>query len=216
MINPDEITSYNLKTPQLQKTLIFWLLVAGKTAKVIAKAQEQVFNELESLWARDYSGSIPKPFQLIKDLCERRKGSEWLAKILKKNGIGCYKVKAQGMIQLAHAELDLCTCKPEDLEQISGIGMKTSRCFILHSRENTDCAGLDVHILSFLRDIGCKDIPDSTPGSAKKYREIEAKFLKICHKVERTPAYLDLLVWRIYSKHTHLKRTLIDVIHHLV
>lgn len=36
MIDPNHITNYNLSEKELQYNLMFWLLVAGKTAKVAA------------------------------------------------------------------------------------------------------------------------------------------------------------------------------------
>lgn len=223
MIDPDHITNYNLSKKELQYHSIFWLLVAGKTARVIAPRMKLVFEELEYLWARDHSKRLlftlnvnlghypPYPFQLIKNLCKRRNDSEWLARILKKNGIGCYKNKAKGMIELANSNLDLRKCSPDDLEKIHGIGMKTSRCFILHSRKNAQYSGLDTHLLRLMRDLGY-DVPESTPSTKKKYLEIEQMFLDMANKTNKTPAELDLIIWRVYSSHKHLKPILLKIL----
>lgn len=214
MVNPNKITNYKLSTSALQEHAIFWLLVAGKTAKVISKRMKLVFNHLQELWIRDHKHAhqIPVfPFDLIRDLASRRRGSDWLAIILKQYGIGCHGVKAKGMIQLARAAINLRKCPPEALEAICGIGMKTARCFILHSRRNAQCSGLDTHLLHLLRDLGF-DVPRSTPGSRKKYLDIEHLFLEIVSRTTKTPAELDLLIWRVYSNHRHLIPLLVKIL----
>jgi len=92
----------------------------------------------------------------------------------------------------------LRTCSIDELESIFGIGRKTSRCFVMHSRRNAQCAGLDTHILKFLRSKG-HDVPKSTPGSKKKYLEIENLFLKYAKKSNKTIAKFDLDIWKKYA-----------------
>lgn len=212
MIDPNNITNYNLNNYQLQKELYFWVLVAGKTAAVIAKRLELVLFDLKKLWKKDNPNKKPPPpFKLIADLCNKRKGSLWLANILKKNGIGCHQSKAKGLIQLATSKLNPKKCTIEDLEKIHGIGFKTSRCYLLHTRKDAQCAGLDTHLLDCLKSLGY-NVPDATPGSKKQYLQIEKIFLNLAHKVKRSPAELDLLIWRVYSSHKHLKSMLIKIL----
>jgi len=195
MVDPNDITRYNLSHRELEFYLTFWVCVAGKTAKTISAALERFWTDL---------GCKPSPFKTLQQLSQKQ-----IAAKLKKHGIGCYNQKAKTLYLLAHSNFNLRTCTVEDLESISGIGKKTSRCFIMHSRKEANCAGLDVHLLHFLRDLGLQNIPNSTPGSSRKYKEIEAEFLKLCQLVNKPPAKLDLLVWRVYSQHTHLKKRLI-------
>jgi len=75
--------------------------------------------------------------------------------------------------------------------------MKTSRCFILHSRKDSRYAGLDTHILKFLKGYGFK-VPKATPAK-KKYLELEQQFLYIADSQNKSPAELDLEVWNAYS-----------------
>ena len=75
--------------------------------------------------------------------------------------------------------------------------MKTSRCFIIHSRKDANYAGLDVHILHFLKDMGY-NVPGQTP-LRKQYLEIEKIFLDIVRKSEMSVAEYDLMIWRKYS-----------------
>jgi len=183
MINPSNITNYNLTEPELEEVLIFWICVAGKTAATIAKGVEKLLTDLKG----------GTPFAKIKGY-----GYERLANKLKECGIGCYTLKAKSIWSLVNSHLDLRTCSLEDLESIIGIGRKTSRCFVMHSRRGAKCAGLDTHILKFLRSKG-HEVPTSTPGSAKKYFEVEQLFLKYVKESGQTTADFDLNIWRNYA-----------------
>ena len=121
----------------------------------------------------------------------------WLSHLMKRSGIGCYSNKSLGFVELAYSNLDLKTCSPEDLEKIRGIGPKTSRAFLIHSRPNQKYACLDVHLLRFMRDLGY-DVPINTP-TGKKYKQIEQLWLKLANKSGMTLAEFDLTIWRKYS-----------------
>ena len=183
MIDPSNITDYNLTPHKLEEALLFWICVAGKTAKTIAPRLDNLLNSLEG----------NSPFEKIKNT-----GLDQLSVKLKENGIGCYSIKAKSLWDLVNSGLDLSTCTVDDLEGVYGIGMKTSRCFLIHSRSETNCAGLDTHVLKFLRDMG-HDVPRSTPGSKKKYKEIEQLFLNYVNDSHMSVAELDLYIWRLYS-----------------
>lgn len=189
MIDPYNITNYNQTEEQLQEVLLFWICVAGKTAVVIAR---RLTNLLDSL-------NGDSPFDKIRGVKK-----DLLPQLLKKHGIGCYNLKAKSMWELVNSNIDLNHCSIEDLEKITGIGRKTSRCFLIHSRPNIKCAGLDVHILNFLRSKGHK-VPKSTPSGAKKYREIESIFLKYVKKSDKSVANFDLKIWARYARGKELK-----------
>ena len=116
---------------------------------------------------------------------------------MKQCGIGCFNNKAITFNQLAFSNIDLMNCSVEELEKIKGIGMKTSRCFVIHSRKNANYAGLDTHILKYLRSLG-HDVPLSTP-SGKKYVEIEKIFLSLVEKSGKTLSEFDLSIWKEFS-----------------
>jgi len=183
MIDPSKITNYNLTEPELEEVLIFWICVAGKTAATIAKGVEKLLTDLKG----------GTPFAKIKQY-----GCDRLVDKLKECGIGCYTLKARSLWTLVNSDLDLRTCSLEDLESIPGIGRKTSRCFVMHSRRGAKCAGLDTHILKFLRSKG-HEVPTSTPGSKKKYLEIEQTFLKYAQASGETAADFDLNICRNYA-----------------
>jgi thermostable 8-oxoguanine DNA glycosylase len=86
----------------------------------------------------------------------------------------------------------------EELEKIPGLGLKTSRFFLLHSRKDQQVAVLDTHILRWMRSRGWK-APKATPP-LKKYKELEVAFLMECVWSGMTPATLDLFIWKMGQK----------------
>lgn len=183
MIDPSRITNYKLDNNGLEENLLFWVLVAGKDSRTIARGLDGVLN--------DIGGYEKSPFEALRDYHGN------LANLLKRNGIGCYNQKAKALKELVHSEIDLRNCSCEELEEIWGIGMKTSRCFLIHTRKDAKVAGLDTHILKFLRDKGI-DAPESTP-SGRKYIELEKVFLSYVPK-GKSVAEFDLEVWNKYSR----------------
>lgn len=184
MIDPVHITNFNATDNQLEEVLLFWVLVAGKTAKIIAQSLENILNSL--------SGSTP--FEKFRKV---RKNN--LPKLLKDRGIGCYNLKAKAVYDLVHSKINLRTCSVEDLEKIYGIGAKTARCFLIHSRPDANCAGLDTHILKFLREKG-HDVPKGTPSSKKQYVSLEQLFLNYVKEANKSIAEFDLEIWNSYAK----------------
>jgi thermostable 8-oxoguanine DNA glycosylase len=183
MVDPTKITNFNLTGNQLEEVLLFWVLVAGKTASIISKALEKILNSLE--------GSTP--FEKIRGVEKNN-----LPGLLKDHGIGCYNNKAKAVWELVNSNLNLRTCSVDDLEKIYGIGPKTSRCFLIHSRPNMQYAALDTHILKYLRDSG-RVVPKSTPTSKKLYRKFEKEFLDDALYYGYTVAEFDLALWNKYS-----------------
>jgi hypothetical protein len=202
MIDPTDITNYNLSTEELEEHILFWVCAAGKNGRTAARTLEVFLNMIT------WNGMTP--FQAIRNKCsddnmpddiieENFSDYKNMTDLMKMAGIGCYNHKSRSFSELAYSKLDLKSCTPDDLEQIYGIGMKTSRCFLLHSRENARCAGLDTHMLKFLRAKGVKDVPKSTPTSRKQYLRLEKEVLKFADKEKMTPADFDLKVWNKYS-----------------
>ena len=117
---------------------------------------------------------------------------------MKNCGIGCYNIKLETFISLANAPINLKTCTIDELEAIKGIGPKTARCFLIHSRPNQQLAGLDRHILRFLRDQGY-NVPKHTP-TGKKYKQVEQLFIQEAQKAGKDIATFDLELWNKYRK----------------
>lgn len=188
MIDPSNITNYNMDEYELQEMALFWICVAGKTAMTISRCLDNLL--------KDIGAKEKNPFEVIENI-----PNEDLVDKLKENGIGCYTLKARAIKELAISDMDLRKCSINDLEKIYGIGMKTSRCFVIHSRPGAQCAGLDTHVLKFLRSKG-HEVPKSTPGTKKKYLELEQLFLHYVKESGKTAAEFDLEIWRKYSAGT--------------
>ncbi len=187
MVDPINFTNYNRTDNELQEAIIFGMLVAGKTALTTSRMLDALL--------RDFDHIGNNPFEIFSRFELDRVPR--LSVVLKDYGFGCYNMKARGLYQLVRSGLNLRTCTVDDLETIRGIGMKTSRLFVLHTRKDARCIPLDVHILHYLRDLG-HEVPKVTPGSKKKYLIIERLAMQIARKEGKTFANWDLDVWNRY------------------
>jgi thermostable 8-oxoguanine DNA glycosylase len=182
MVDPINATDYHRSIDELEEFLLFCIAVAGKHAGRTAINLEKLFK-----FTRYPDES---PFYQIQDISEM-----WdLPDLMKSIGFGCFNIKAKGLLQAANSGLDLRKCTVEDLESLYGVGMKTARYFILHSRKNAEVACLDTHVLKWLSYYTGYEVPDHTP-TKKKYLELERIFLKIAETMKISPAALDLKIW---------------------
>jgi thermostable 8-oxoguanine DNA glycosylase len=90
--------------------------------------------------------------------------------------------------------LNLRTCTVADLEAVHGIGPKTARMFLLHSRPAQRVAVLDTHILAWLRSAAWPTCRARRRRRASTTR-LELAFLDLCDKAGADPASLDLTHW---------------------
>lgn len=185
LVDPNNITKFDMQEDELELLLLFWICAAGKKAVVASRN----LSGLLTLGSGRFGHA--SPFSIV-----RAFGVDLTAQ-MKLHGIGCYNNKSRSMLELASSGIGLKTCGVAELESISGIGPKTARCFLMHSRRGVRHAGLDTHALKYMRDQGL-DVPKSTP-SGRKYLELEAKFLELADKSGKTLAEFDLDIWRSYS-----------------
>ena len=171
----------NRSTQELQEFLLFAIAVGGKTAKQVSVALP-VFLSMET-------GTTP--FSRIRNMIKKHR----LLWCLKKARLGKYKRLNRAFREVVDCSLDLHNCSVEELERLYGIGPKTSRYFILHTRENANVAALDTHLLRWLSKQGY-DAPNHTPASTKRYAELEAAFLHEASERGFSPAELDLRIWQ--------------------
>lgn len=188
MIDPTKITNYNLTVPQLEETILWWVCAAGKKGIPAAKALDKLLNTL----FHEYGGKTP--FEHIR---YTKTGN--LAFHMKESGIGNYTQKSNTFHLLAASNLNLQTCSLQELLSIKGIGPKTARAFLVHSRPNQKVAALDTHLLKFLRHQGIM-APKSTPPSGKKYFSLESAFISICDLRGLSYADTDLAIWNHYRQ----------------
>ena len=191
MINPEKVTNYDQTDRQLEEFILFWVCAAGKNGRTAARCLDKFLTDTAATYQKN------TPFRTILSVHALFD----LSSMLKYCGIGCYTSKAKTFYELAVAkhkgELDLRTCTANDLETIHGIGPKTARCFLLHSRKNAQVAGLDTHLLKHLKNLGY-DVPKSTP-TGKKYLTLEKIVLSLAKEAGMSPADYDLMIWNKYS-----------------
>lgn len=185
MIDPSDVTRFDRSDHDLQEFLLFCIIVAGKKASVQAvKLEAFLYPE---------PGLRDTPFSILRRMV--RDGD--LLAHLKRVGLGQYS-----RLERVFAEvlaLDLRSCSSDDLEMIKGIGPKTARYFLLHSRKDQQLAVLDRHILRWLSQRLNLRAPVSTPSSKVKYRELEQAYLDYCRDQSVSPADLDLAIWNWHA-----------------
>jgi len=191
MIDPSKITINNATDEELEELILFWVCAAGKNGRTAARCLDKFLKLISSPYGKPMSSIFN--FNSLYNLPDT----------LRACGIGCYNSKAKSFLQLAiecvSGRLNLRTCTTDDLEKIHGIGMKTSRCFIIHSRKEARYAGLDTHILKHLKINGVDNVPKSTSGTKKEYLRLEKEFLKLADEINMAPAEYDLMIWNKYS-----------------
>lgn len=182
VIDPKNVTDYSREDNELQTFWLFCILVAGKNSDTTSRALTKIVADLAP-W--------DNPFDGIK-----RIGFEGLQDILRKYKTGQYDRIARAIWQ--SLDIDLRTCSVEDLTKIHGVGPKTARFFLLHSREFCDEIVLDTHILRWMREkCGIENVPDNTPQNPTRYVELS----EICKDLmeQNYPglslAKIDLLIW---------------------
>lgn len=193
MIDPREMTKYDCTDNELEERILFSCCVAGKNAMSTARGLHSFFNTIECFSI--FKSSPFKQIQCVKS----RFGYDFIIETLKRSGIGCYNNRARTFSDLIDKKLDLKTCSVKDLEEVWGIGEKTSRFFILHTRPNVRYAALDTHIRKHMESLGIK-FPKGQP-KGKRYKKLEDDFLRLADQSGMTVAEYDLHLWNLYAGH---------------
>ena len=195
MIDPYKITNYNRNQYELEEFLLFCIVVAGKTAYI----QAQKLNDfLVSVNTRLCMPEYINPFQSLKSAEQHG----ILMEEIQKAKLGQYKKIYAGFKYISEHNLDLTKTTTEQLELVPGIGMKSSRFFLLHSDETyqDNIAILDTHILKFIKENIDNRAPKSTPTIRVTYKYWEDVFLYWCELNNKNVADFDLEVWKSYAR----------------
>jgi hypothetical protein len=184
MIHPTSITQFNRSNRELEAFWLFSMFVAGKNSDFAAAKVHAVMNKF---------GPEAEPITHMRLLTE-----QGIEDLLRSCRVGQYGRLTKAI--LGTMKVDLRTATLAELMAIHGVGPKTARFFLVHSRENCQHAVLDVHILHFLRDNGFPTAPKQTP-SDKLYLFWEKVFLDFCDiNYHGTPIpIIDLDIWTKYS-----------------
>lgn len=173
----------------MEEFLLFTLIIQGKNSEIQSKKLEHFLVYLSHITGED------SPFRMVNIALHWDDGDDdesLLIKALKKFGLGQYSRLMQAIGDVIFLR-DLTTVTTDELEACFGIGPKTSRFFIMHSRPGQQFACLDTHILKWLGEQG-HEVPKNTP-QGKEYQELEKIFLNYCVEAGKTPAEMDLAIW---------------------
>jgi thermostable 8-oxoguanine DNA glycosylase len=185
MIDPTDVTKYDRTEEELQEFWLFCIIVAGKTAVVQARLLEAFFQ------ANNLSDQTP--FRMLAKL-DLNGG---LLQAIMDSRLGQYNRLEKAF--RASIPLDLKTVTTSDLEAIPGVGAKTARYFLLHSRPNQRIAALDTHMMKHLRSLGLTTMK-TTPPAGPKYQELEEAFIDLADKANMSVADYDLMLWNLYAR----------------
>lgn len=183
-INPVDITDYQRDDANLQAFWIFCVLTAGKNADTAARKVSELLNRF----------TLQKPFEYIKQL-----GPLGLRNALLAAKSGQYERVSQALMESCNLNLRYATT--DELDDVYGVGPKTARFFILHTRPLVRVAVLDTHILKWMKSVGVEDVPEASPTEKNVYEKYERIWLTLypSHFPNCTPAQADLLIWRLMS-----------------
>ena len=216
MIDPQNITNFNRDGEELEEFLLFGILVAGGKSSIAAKAVNDLVARLKITWNNEVYRQInDHRISLMRRLsdyvCVSVLGtdmlpSEFLAEKFKEMGIRWHNQKAKNVIRLMETMypmgglnvLALATKPLEVIEKLPGVGRKTARFFILHSRRDAECSVLDTHVLKYLRDSGVPNVPKSTPSSKSEYERLSKEFM-LLKPDSVSLAEFDLQIWTKYA-----------------
>ena len=179
VIDPKNITNYSRTDSELETFWLFCLFVAGKNSDTASIKLSQLLEDM-SPW--------DTPFSYLKTIDIHNK---------------LLSVKSGQYTRLSKAieqsiDLDLRNCDLDDLINVYGVGPKTARFFLLHTREDCEYAVLDTHILKWVRHhVGYEDAPKNTPQDKKEYNKWSNITISLMRESypDLSLADIDLLIW---------------------
>ena len=193
MIDPAKVTNYNRTHAELEEFLLFGINVAGKKSSIEAPKLERFLVGLRDRYGKACSDPS-SPFSLVRYAW----AEGTLQTLMERYSISPYEQRYNSYCDILHIQ-DLYTIPLNSLMRIRGVGLKTARFFLSHSREDFDEPMLDTHILSFLRDQGYSDAPKTTPSNPSVYAQYASIFKDIARQLNQSVTDLDLQIWKQYS-----------------
>lgn len=190
MIDPSDVIKFDRTAAELQEFWLFCTVVAGKTASTQARLLDRFLNLLPL---------AETPFlRIIYGIEMENSGLFSFEDALKESRLGQYRRLSKCFRQ--SVGLNLQTCSVAQLEAIHGVGPKTARMFVMHSRPDQRHAALDTHVLKHLRANGHPHAPLVTPGNPKHYALFETAFLALSDASGMSVSEYDLHVWKLYAR----------------
>lgn len=170
-----------LKTPSIRER-VSWTRLSVMSTGVEGEIWE-VLREIGTRYAGKSANMCPKTKALCRNLL-----------VLKKFNGG-----PSGFLRKV-AEMDTSEDKIDFISQkFSYIKQKGARDFLTSGFGLVqDRIALDIRVLKELRDIGIKELPNTTPGDADIYRTIEQELIEgICNPLQLSGAQLDQLLFNL-------------------
>jgi hypothetical protein len=180
-MDPLTVTNFDRTDEELEQFWLYGILAAGKNSDWVCDVLPRLLHGCDEP-AISWLGNKP---DLEDHLVSCRSGQ--YGRIMR-------SIRESSAIDLRIADI-------EELQAVHGVGPKTCRFFALHSRKDcVDCAALDRHILSWMRDCGV-DAPEQTPTYLPKYLRLEQEciLLQREHYPHMTLAQSDLFLWAKFS-----------------
>ena len=228
IIDPENITNYYRSDIELQLFLLFCVFVVNKNSNTTAEKINKMFvPDHSDRWSqavmRKYGynpfefvklNRIHPPFGFLHYLREQ----DEMRNFLTYWRIGQYKRIIKSIYDILDLfKYDYMSCENppptlnnvtvEQLEGIHGIGPKTARFFVLHSRKDQKYAVLDTHLQRWLDEVVSDGVLGfypycigSKPLTGSWYRLWESIFLGEASRRNLSPADLDLQIWRSSRK----------------
>ncbi|MDW9478838.1 hypothetical protein GOB57_09090 [Sinorhizobium meliloti] len=185
MVDPFKITDFNRDDAALQEFWLFCVAVAGKKATMIAGKIDEFL-------------SLKAPGELPFDYVRRLDAEGRLEAAMKGVRLGKYDLLGKSWPAIVSPEApDLRTAEADELQDIHGVGFKTSRFFVLHSRDDANVAVIDTHVLKYLKSRRHR-VPETIPVG-KEYLRLEQLMLKYARAAGMTMADFDLTIWKHYA-----------------
>jgi thermostable 8-oxoguanine DNA glycosylase len=189
MINPSEITNFNRTDEELEEFALFCPSVAGKRASVQAEKLDELLYNLQFVSFVDEKQS---PFEVVQQAASKNRLEEEMRNVK----LGKYSTLVPCFTALSLNDANvLREVSVETLKRYPGIGDKTARFFIMHSRRDVEVATLDTHILSWMDENLDVNVHPNAPRSTREYKRLEHRFLEEAERRGRHPAHLDLEIW---------------------
>lgn len=185
MIDPYSITNHARSRAELEEFWVFCLSVAGKKATMMADKVDAFISGC---------GAEGTPFQRIRRLISEDR----LVVEMRRARVGKYALLDRALrATVADGAPDIETAGPSELETIPGVGPKTARFFLLHSRRDVEVAVIDTHMVKYVAALGHR-VPNGVP-TGKEYARLERIVIDRARSLGLPLDEFDLAVWSHYA-----------------
>lgn len=177
-LDPKKITKLDRTQAELEWFLLFCISTAGKDAMVQAKKINEMIDLSHKIKHYQsigiYSIGCSDTMPINYEYC-----SEWMVEFAKLFKLGKYDLIRKSSENIfkngIHKRLDTVTL--DELLQIPGVGNKTARFFLMHSRPGFEGAVIDTHVHTWLEKVCQSDLPK--PTTTAKYISLERLWLSM-------------------------------------